>query len=435
MHYLIGIFLIILEFLIPNTPMAWAMEASASDDSSYCSICGQPFSKSKRSMAPKAPCGHELSVHAQCLNACSTFLCPTCHEAVPKTCCICLDRFAHRPKMKRATTLLCPHNLHCHQQCLQKWLTKNNCCPICRTNIAIENPSYHLTETEMLLLDSALTGNLEGIQAAIAAEVNITVQDFLGDTALHLAIRKEDLNAVNLLLHAAGPHIFELVTKTNRDGETALHWAVAYHVPEIVNRLLTIPHINPVHLITRRDHRQRTVLHTAAAEGYPDIETLLNIPGINSETLIRSKDIRDYTPLHLAAQSRNPTTFLALLNTPGIDKEELVSTQTFFGDTVLHIAAYAQSLSIIRIILNLPEIDKMALLSKQNNEGDTVLHIATRRNNLIIAALLCTSGIDRKQLISIQNNYRETPYSLALTSCNPITFTAFSIIKGTEYLF
>ncbi len=57
------------------------------------------------------------------------------------TCSICLNDCNSR-KLDKLSNISCGH--HFHSQCINKWLEKNLCCPLCRKRCAQQRPRYSL---------------------------------------------------------------------------------------------------------------------------------------------------------------------------------------------------------------------------------------------------------------------------------------------------
>ncbi len=79
----------------------------------------------------------------------------------------------------------------------------------------------------------ARMGNLNALQQAIEAGVDINSKSELGSTALQYAIAEKQVEAVYLLLEHGADVMIQ-----SKDGSTALHWAIEHKLPEVLEALL-----------------------------------------------------------------------------------------------------------------------------------------------------------------------------------------------------
>ncbi|XP_039274788.2 uncharacterized protein LOC120348661 [Styela clava] len=248
------------------------------------------------------------------------------------------------------------------------------------------------------------------VGASMGPGINLTAKDGLfiatechlallpdedGDTALHLAVVQNDIEAckkVLKLFHIAGKSI----DVRNNLLQTPLHVAVITNQKEIVKLLLnhkSSPH-NP-------DRFGSTAFHLCAKYNHADclIEILQNTVEKDRHHL----NIRDYeglTALHVAVRHGSVATFKVLVaNGADIDAKDNKG-----GRTPLIYAIEMNERNIVEMLL---ECD--ASVSQQTYSGDTALHIASGRGLQDIVRLLLRRGADA----TMKNTHLETPLSLA----------------------
>ncbi|AVP87971.1 hypothetical protein phytr_10430 [Candidatus Phycorickettsia trachydisci] len=153
-------------------------------------------------------------------------------------------------------------------------------------------PETTLPTTEELnrnLLQAALEGHEDEIEACLEQGANPNVRDYSGRTSLHIAALGSYSRAVNSLLKFNAR-----VDIVDESGNTPLHYAVSGKSdsrPKIVSSLLETD-IN----IDALNKLGRTALHIAVIEKNSEVITLLLKKGANFEI----KDKYDKTPLSLA---------------------------------------------------------------------------------------------------------------------------------------
>ena len=78
-------------------------------------------------------------------------------------CSICLDSFKENEKYIQ---LPCPEQNHCfHSNCIKEWLSRNNTCPLCRTEFSQERTTRPRTPHTPLLLSNLM--NIQSISNTI----------------------------------------------------------------------------------------------------------------------------------------------------------------------------------------------------------------------------------------------------------------------------
>uniref|UniRef100_T1IHG8 Uncharacterized protein n=1 Tax=Strigamia maritima TaxID=126957 RepID=T1IHG8_STRMM len=227
-----------------------------------------------------------------------------------------------------------------------------------------------------------------------------------GDTVLHLAARKHDLDILRMLVEFGAQ-----VDAQNNDGQTVMHLAAADGDDPLMRFLLQAK-ANP----NISDRLDRTPLHVAAEKGNTQVVDILT-DKFKASVAERTKD--GNTMLHIACMSGHPDTALAFLrkgvpfqmpNRAGaraihtaskyghvpvvlalLLKGEQVDSKTNDNYTALHIAVEACRPAVVEILLGHgAEVDL-----KGGKNGETPLHIAARVvGGEKCAGMLLKSGAD-----------------------------------------
>ncbi|CAH8870047.1 unnamed protein product [Trichobilharzia szidati] len=220
--------------------------------------------------------------------------------------------------------------------------------------------------------------------------------------ALHIAAKKDDVHAANLLLSNTEIN----VDHTSASGFTPLHIAAHYGNVNIA-RLLIERGAN----INYQAKNYITPLHVAAKWGKNDVVNLLIQAGaeVNSRTrdgltplhcaaragqtstmeclLKRGADVsvktkNDLTPLHMAAQGDHEQVTRLLLESGSNPNDVTIDYLT-----PLHVAAHCGNVNVARTLLNSHcDVNARAL------NGFTALHIACKKSRVEMASLLLKHG-------------------------------------------
>ena len=245
--------------------------------------------------------------------------------------------------------------------------------------------------------------NLETMKSELEKGIDVLSLDSKENTALHIAVRKGNKIAVELLLqYGAAIHA------RNKNGETPLFLAECRAQQEILN------------LLWYHQAALDKLLIEAAEKGTIDQvkETLKRGANINA------KDKKGDTALHKATQNRHPDVERFLLEN-GADR----AAENALELTALHFSkAYAprdevglflqkQAINeMLRIFAEKGTIDRVKELLEEgagvdakDKNGNTALHKATQNQHPDIVQLLLDSGADS----DIRNGDGQTPLSLA----------------------
>ena len=174
---------------------------------------------------------------------------------------------------------------------------------------------FYLASQYFLQLDdipisfsSAVERNmLEVVRRKCIKNPNQSFFDMNGKYCLHVAILKNSLQMLNLLL--SNKLIYVNVQDSN--GMTPLHLAVINDLPQFVLSLLTRPNINPNIL----DNSYKAPIHYAVDKGNSCLTPLLTHQ--NLDVNIKTND--GSTPIYLATDKMNMNAILALLSKPVIN--------------------------------------------------------------------------------------------------------------------
>ncbi|VDM30925.1 unnamed protein product [Hydatigera taeniaeformis] len=240
-----------------------------------------------------------------------------------------------------------------------------------------------------------------------------------GLPALHVAARKDDVNAANLLLMSPDAN----VNHQSQPGFTALHIAAHYGSTNVGALLIqrgadvnfqAKNNITPLHvaakwgrvamvkllldnnaLVDSRTRDGLTPLHCAARSGHNSVCTMLIDAGCNPSAKTRN----GLTPLHMAAQGNHDEVTCNLI-TRG------ASLQATTGDFLnpLHVAAHCGNVKVARIL-----IEKGCDMNARALNGFTPLHIACKKNKISVVELL----LDRGAQISSTTEAGLTPLHVA----------------------
>ncbi|HWB21009.1 MAG TPA: ankyrin repeat domain-containing protein [Phycisphaerales bacterium] len=235
---------------------------------------------------------------------------------------------------------------------------------------------------------AARCNNLEAVQALIAAHADVNIANSRGVTPLHAGSNSQQITEA--LLNAAAS-----VNAPDDQGRTALHYAARYNNASVIALLLAHGANS-----SSQDFRNRTPLHDAAQAGAIDaVSSLATVSNVNARSFL------GMTPLHLAADLKDPAATLTLLD-DGADP----SVTDSFGWTPLHAAAAAGSAQVESALL-----DHGADVNAADDDGETPLHLAARRDHPNALKLLISRGAD----LNAAANFKSTPLHEAAFSGRP----------------
>ncbi|XP_071964995.1 uncharacterized protein [Antedon mediterranea] len=187
-----------------------------------------------------------------------------------------------------------------------------------------------------------------------------------GDTLLHLACRKKDMDLIKLFIEN-GSHIDVL----NDDGHTPLHLAASFGDEQIVKYFYQMK-ANP----NIYDKLDRSPLHIAAELGHTTVVEIL-IDKFKASVAARTKD--GSTLMHIASQCGHPETALMFLK-----KGVPLHMPNKSGAVCLHAAAKRGHTAVVKSLLQ-----KGAMVDARTKENYTALHVAVQHcKPLVVQTLL-----------------------------------------------
>ncbi len=173
--------------------------------------------------------------------------------------------------------------------------------------------AYPETHTpDRLLLDATSDGNINALEKALERGADINAKDFIGQTALHIAVR-EEFNSYKknhpeyITKHDNYLHVMSILLKkpklkiniTDNFGRTSLHWAAYCNNVDAVTQLVKNPKIR----LNIKDVAGDTPLHLAASLNHVDCIRELSIGGADKK--IKNKNGKTPTDLLAYNQLKN----------------------------------------------------------------------------------------------------------------------------------
>ncbi|XP_021701891.1 serine/threonine-protein phosphatase 6 regulatory ankyrin repeat subunit B isoform X2 [Aedes aegypti] len=298
----------------------------------------------------------------------------------------------------------------------------------------------------------------ELLSAQTADQLKATTNN--GDTALHLAARRKDVEMARILLDYGAN-----VDLQNGDGQTALHIAAAEGDESMVKYFFSVRASAGI-----IDNQDRTPMHLAAENGHASIieiladkfrasiyertkdgSTLMHIASLNGHaecaTTLFKKGVYLHMPnkggarsIHTAAKYGHVGIISTLLN-----KGEKVDVPTNDNYTALHIAVQSAKPAVVETLLGfgaevhvrggklretplhiaarVADGDRCALMllksgagaNKTTDDGQTPVHVAAKYGNVQTLDLLLEDNGDPL----IKSNVGETPLHLGARNCHP----------------
>ena len=228
---------------------------------------------------------------------------------------------------------------------------------------------------------------------------NLSLINYDGNSALHIASMTGNLDAVQLILvHSHyvtnGDVLIEPITDNHSEANTAVNSSPLVNCGlHTLNKELMLPltvsainnHYEVVSLLVHvmnkhRDSSGNSPLHIACkARNVSLAKAIIRMKVVTTEIAIVT-NIDGDTPFHCACRCDDPDLIELFLELGCI-----VMHENKHGNTPLHIACQSGSENAVRMILSINEYKQC-----KNNDGKTPLDIAFQYNHLDIASLLIT---------------------------------------------
>ncbi|TVU50546.1 hypothetical protein EJB05_01921, partial [Eragrostis curvula] len=307
---------------------------------------------------------------------------------------------------------------------------------------------------KMLFLLIRLAGEEDGGDERVAAILRM--QNGIGDTALHEAIRAADMRTVAVLM-TASPRLARLpengtsplflaislrrydiarelharddqLSYSGPEGQNALHAAVV-RSEEMTELLLQWNK----ELAKQQDEKGNTPLHFSVSvetetrgmlplyavpvKQGKSITTLMNItdpPLELSKQLLEAEPYSAYQPnkqgsfpIHIAASAGRLSAVIIILTR----YSGCASLRDSLGRTFLHVAVKSKRYDIVAFACQTPALS--SILNKQDNDGNTALHLAVEVGDWWIFACLF---MNKQADLNLANNRQDTPRELSISS-------------------
>lgn len=216
----------------------------------------------------------------------------------------------------------------------------------------------------------------------------LAVQNNQGDTALHTAVSNKNMEAFNKILKASekiNPR--DLLNAQNFAHETALHQAIRGNELTMVRRLVATPGCN----VSLVDSQGNTPIHSAASLQDPQcLDALLTQP-INGarSALTQAINIYNYqgeTPLHVAVVSGSLECVRRLVEAGA----QVHHCERKRGANPLHLAAMFGRRDIAAFLIDHTSVTVEAAMF----DGNTALHLAAQSRDAELCRLLMRAKAD-----------------------------------------
>ncbi|XP_059153195.1 ankyrin-2-like [Physella acuta] len=216
------------------------------------------------------------------------------------------------------------------------------------------------------------SGNVPVIKellAHLASQQVVCKRNDTGDTALHLACRKKDLDSIKILVDSG-----IAVDSKNKDGQTAVHVST-WEGDDVALRYLYSVGAS----FNVQDKLERMPLHIAAERGHTDLVEFL-ITHCKATLTDRTQD--GSTLIHIASKFGHPETALAFLK-----KGVPLLMPNKDGAICLHVAAMMGHSAVVKAL-----IAKGATVNATTRDGQTALHLAVKYRKPNVVQALIGSG-------------------------------------------
>jgi len=246
---------------------------------------------------------------------------------------------------------------------------------------------YLSNKNNLTPLDIAMKKYGDNIDSSLLLDTS--KQDRFGNTALHLAAKKNNNDKLLRFILLNNKNINNINLKNNR-GETALHVAISNGNMYIAYLLLEQENID----VNIQNNDGNTVLHMAFKKGYKDYKNICDdiLAMSNSNLNLQNND--GETPFHIALKKRSKIDVIEyILKNKNID----INLQDKSGNAALHLLAleyfYNDARKLIDSFLSYNNIN----LNLKNIKNKTAFDLANDVNNFTISDSLRQFSKSHKQ--------------------------------------
>jgi len=211
---------------------------------------------------------------------------------------------------------------------------------------------------------AVMTTNVAFLEKIPTMMDSINMQDDQGNTPLHYSVIYNKLSMTKILL--LNPQINPEIK--NNDGDTPLMLAVKRETIDSLKLLLEFTHFD-IHKII--DDKGDTLLHIAASQNKYFVASFLLLKDADPNVMNTSNGD---TPLHIAINLEFKNILTTLL-----EFEASVDVRNYQGDTPLHLAVRKQNVEMINALLEYKPDLKI-----KNDAGFTALDLASGETALIL---------------------------------------------------
>ncbi|MDR1147342.1 MAG: ankyrin repeat domain-containing protein, partial [Spirochaetaceae bacterium] len=236
--------------------------------------------------------------------------------------------------------------------------------------------NYLITKDTVIQSDSSgntpliaavkLNGDAEIVQRILDNDALVNARNQEGDTALHIAVRRNN-SAVGTLLVTRGADVFA----QNAKGESPVY--LTFYSPDSVREWMLTPTV-----LAARDGLGNTILHYATQWKLDSVIPVIASKGASLE----AANVTGETPLFIAVKIDSASTVRALLNAGAS-----IGGRDTLGNTALHTAVRWNAISAANAL-----IDAKIDINGYNLYGKTPLHDAVRLTVFGMETLMVQKG-------------------------------------------
>ncbi|MDR3303283.1 MAG: ankyrin repeat domain-containing protein [Treponema sp.] len=224
-------------------------------------------------------------------------------------------------------------------------------------------------------------GSIETIESILDKGARIDARNSVGDTALHIAVQRNN-ESVGTLLIERDANIFAL----NVANQSALYQA--FHAKDGIRQWM----LSPI-TVVKRDGQENTMLHYAAQW---KMEASVISAIVKNGADIEAANATGETPLFAAVAANSPPTIDALLA-----EHAFINARDKMGNTTLHAAVRRNGKAAAEKL-----VDKGIDINAHALNGKTALHDAVRLGISDVEGVLTSRGAD----LDVRDTEGNTPF-------------------------